>query len=622
MSDTATLTSAEPATTTSSTRGASRILLAIVVVQAVWLGVLSTRGWFYDDDFNFLAQAVHPALSWGYLTSPINDHLTPGLRLMFWLIAHFGHLHYTATVVVRQVLQAASTVLLYRLLLMLTGSPRGSLVITAVYAVNPLLVPTTLYLASAVNQQPAQVFALLAFIGCVRHARGGRLWWAALAGISLLGAACFWEKTAADTSVCLVILRFGWLTTGSLRIRLMTNARAWLGWLLMLGPLAGFVVAFVLGGYGSSAHDLSIGSALHLSWSQWSRALWPTVLGGPWRWFSVPDVYTAAADPRGYAIVLGQVAFVGLAALGWWRNRWRGLFAWTLPVAAVLVGQTLVAIGRFSLLGNITPLDFHYVFDLAIPLAIACGLACCGRSRPRRSSERSLERRWVRRRLAPVATAAALVGLTASSVFSTVVWTRRFDASPTHGYVSNILAGIRGQSLPVNLYDTGLSIHVLPYLEQNRHLSDLLGSAGVSVAFDRTSPDPQVVDDTGHIRPSAFFPVATANHHTNSFCAMPLQGIATRTLHLRPAVGANEYFLRLDYFEQRPAELTTTVRDASGKIIPVRGSSTLVAGEGPGSSLFALSTGSPTTVSVASDSAATNICFTNVTIGIPLVAGR
>lgn len=633
MSDTATLPSTKQTVARRWRPGTGQLLVAVVVIQAVWLGVLSSRGWFYDDDMNFLAQAVHPALGWGYVTSPINDHLTPGLRLLFWLMAHLSHLHYTPTIVVRGLLQALSTVLLYRLLLLLTHSPRGSLIITALYAVNPLLVPTTLYLSSAVNQQPAQVFSLLAFIGCVRFARDGRLWWAALAGVSLLGAACFWEKTAADTSVCLVILSVGWLSTGSLWARLRDVGRHWLGWLLMLGPLAGFVVLFVVGGYGSSAHDLSVHAALDLSWSQWSRALWPTVLGGPWRWFSVPDVYTAAADPRGYAIILGQAAFVVLAATGWWRNRWRGLLAWTLPLAAVLVGQTLVGIGRFSLLGNITPLDFHYVFDLAIPLAIACGLACC---RPDPATVRSTADdvpaeplvsappRSRVRRIAPAIAVVAALGLTASSVFSALLWSQRFDASPTHRYVSNVLTGVAQLGPAANLYDTGVSIHVLPYLEQNRDLSDLTEIAGVEVAFDHTSPDPQVVDDSGHIRPAVFYPVAASSVKTpkRTFCAMPLQSMAALHVALRPRVGANEYFLRVDYFEQRPSQLNLAVRDATGKLIPIRGDSTLLAGVGPGSALFALTAGSPASVSISSDSAATNMCFTTVAVGIPLAASK
>ena len=46
------------------------VLWAILAVQALWLGILMARGWYYQDDLAFLAQAHHHGL--GSLADPVN----------------------------------------------------------------------------------------------------------------------------------------------------------------------------------------------------------------------------------------------------------------------------------------------------------------------------------------------------------------------------------------------------------------------------------------------------------------------------------------------------------------------------------------------------------------------
>jgi hypothetical protein len=59
---------------------------AIAVSLIVQLGFIRTS-WFYLDDIRNLAEARQRGLNWGFLTAPIGEHLTPGHRLLDWLVA-------------------------------------------------------------------------------------------------------------------------------------------------------------------------------------------------------------------------------------------------------------------------------------------------------------------------------------------------------------------------------------------------------------------------------------------------------------------------------------------------------------------------------------------------------
>lgn len=597
-------------------------LAAIVGFQAAWFAVLTARGWFFNDDFTFMGQSVGRSLSWSYLTLPVNVHLAPGLRLAYWLSVHYEHLHYWPSVVWRVALQMIATVLLYRLLVRLTRSVRGSLIVTAGYAFSPLLLPAMVYLAAAINQLPSQLFLLVALHCCLNYDRDRKRKrrWALLCGLSLVAAACFWEKTAIDGALIIVVLRLGWLTSGSLRHRVGSLARDVVGWVAILGPLAVFFGYFLTHDYGASAQHLSLARDLHLAWGQWSRSLFPGVIGGPWHWFALNQVYNSVADPPRAVVVLGQAAFVVLLVVGWLRTRWLGLLAWSLPLLTVFVGEALIGAGRFSLLGVFITLDYHYAADLAVPTAIAIALACFG-PRARESAAATAPamprvRHSARRLRTPIALVLAAAVLVTAAL-SDLRWVNRFEMDGAHRYVGNLLAGVSHLPPSSSVYDTTVPLTVLPFIE-NEHLSDLLALSGRKVAFDGANPE--LADSTGHLRQAVFYVDAVGPGASHEFCPRPIQGITTSRVRLNAPVGDNEYFLRVDYFQQRPTTLRVTVRGANGKVIPARGPDTIGTDTTLGASLIALTFGSPAEVTFTSDSAATNICLTQVAIGVPLLA--
>src|SRR3954454_21353136 len=110
-------------------------LVAILIGQAAWAGWLSARRRFYQNDLSALDEASGRRLGWRFLTMPVNDHLVPGYRLVFWLQRHTDPLNYPQTVIARVVLQTLAIWLLYRLLALLFGRRPGVLVILLLYAV-------------------------------------------------------------------------------------------------------------------------------------------------------------------------------------------------------------------------------------------------------------------------------------------------------------------------------------------------------------------------------------------------------------------------------------------------------------------------------------------------------
>lgn len=610
-----------------------RLLAVVVAAQAGWIIYLCSRGWFYRGDFTLLSQAGNHRLTFGYLTHPFNGHLAPGVRVTFWILARTSRLHYGPTILLRVVLQVIATLLLFRLLSGVSRSRTLALVVTTIYCACPLLVPGTLSLASSINLLPAQICVLIAYLAHLRRAETGALRWSLVAGLAIVVGAGFWEKTAV-TALMLVILSLGWLSSGSLRHRLMGLAREWRSWLLTLAPLTAFTVYFFIRGYGPTTADLPPGAGLHLIWLQWSHSLWPAVIGAPWHWSFSAQSYTAVADPRLGTVIAGQCAFGLLVVAGWRRTRWRSLLAWSLPLVTVVAGELLTGFSRYTSLGTLPALTFSYAFDLAIPtaLAIALAFARSPRTGPESIATVTIDPtqvlvaqvevaparpgRW-RRRLRASAAVLACGLVVASAAGSAVAWTDRWHDSPAKSYVNALVSGIAQIGPSANLYDTDVSPRVLPVGTRNRHLSDLLSLTGARLVYDGGLPQPQIVTGSGQIVPAVFHPLAHQVVRPNTFCPTLIKGATTVTIPLKPQIARGAYFLRIAYFEQRLALVTVTVRDADGRAVPLRVDPTEDFDQQLGVMLLPLTPGRPAKVTFSSNSEAANVCMSKVSVGAP-----
>ncbi len=605
------------------------VLIAILAGQALWGGWLSARGWFYQDDLSALDEASGRTLGWNFLSMPVNDHLVPGYRLVFWLQRHTDPLGWTQTVLARVLLQSVAIWLLARLLILLFGRRPAVLVVVGLYAINPLILGNLSWLTTAACLVPAEIAAILAVDAHVRYTVTGRLRWAAIAGLSLLAGMCFWEKTAI-IGIMLPVLSLGFLSTGPLRNRLLALVKRWRGWVLSAVPPLVFVAYFVGHHYGGSARGVKVADMVSVVRTGWLRMATPALFGGPWHWFDAGTAYVSWSAPSRTMVVLSQLGFLALVILGWRRTGPRSLLGWLLPIMSVTIGTVVVAIGRYFAFGDLIAITMRYSFDFAFALALGAALAlipsspaaitarATGAQAPPDLQRRAAPSRYLR----PVAVAVCVL-LVGSSVFSNVLFEQRWLKNPTKPYVHRLLTGVRAAGPTVNLYDTSVSNTVVPYFfGPTMHLSTLLGWTEAKVRFDQTDTAPMLVDQQGNLVAANLLPAASGVQPKGALCQALVQGVGTWRVPLTKELPLGDGFLHLEYFQQHPSTLSVLVEDASGTLLaPVTGSRvsfpvTL------GAQLLRLPQSAARAIVIKSDSAAANICIGGVVIGAPFAPAK
>jgi hypothetical protein len=609
-------------------------LLIMLVMQAAWTSWLCGRGWFYQDDLSALHDASVGHLGWGFLTRPVNDHLVPGYRLVFWIQLHTSPLSYTQTIVARVALQTLAVYLLFRLLVLLVGDRRGVLVITALYAANPLIVCNLTWLTTAACLIPAELAAIVALDQHVRYTTTRRLRHALGSGTALLIGMCFWEKTAI-IGLFLPVLSLGYLSEGSPRKRIRALLARWPGWIATIVPPMLFVAYFLGNHYGGSAHRLAVGDLVHAIRTSWLRMAAPALFGGPWSWFDAGTAYVSWSSPTTAVVILSQIGFLALVVVGWLRTGARSLWAWCIPALSVAVGTGMVAVGRYFAFGDLVSVTMRYSFDFALALALGVALALIptspaavairagsGDAPQYAAPDRQRVPRVHRRSMATAALTVA-GGVLLASVVSSWRFQQRWEQNPTKPYVDTLTRNIARAGPSVNLYDTAVSSKVTPYFfGPTLHLSDLLGWAHVKVRFDQTNSDPLLVDQDGRLQQAHIIPSALGIQPRDSMCEILAQGIGSWRTRLTDQIPAGEGFLRLEYFQQRPSTLHVLVETASGALVAPVGGSRTAFPVTLGALLFRTDAPSIVAVVVKSRSAATNVCIGNIVIGAPFAPAK
>jgi hypothetical protein len=661
-----------------------RLAAALLAAQALVLAVVMSRGWFYNDDFALLMQASNRTPGWNYLKTPINDHLLPGLRMEFWLLRHSWPLNHPLTIGVRLLLQTGGTALLLLLLRTLAGRRRRVLLVTALYAFCPLVLTNSLWLTVALSLLPAQLLVLAALNAHVRHTATGELRWAVLAGLCLLGGALFWEKVAVS-AVLLPILSLGYLHDGTTGQRLLASLRLWRGWLAAAVPIAAFTGYFLAAGYGGAATAVSPGDLTGVLWMQWSRLVGPSLLGGPWSWFKDPHVSLGYATAGTTVALLAQLGFVALVLLGIRLTGWKSLLAWSIPAAPLVLGTTLVALGRFAYFGQLIATTLRYGADLAAPLFLGLGLAIMPTSaaaiRRRLAPDTAVDQQalvddspaqpavagrpavaedsaahpasvsqptpedpadqpvaavgpgtgrlptdgWSGSRRPPVAVLVA--GLAAvlwllGSLLSVADFDRHWAANPTHRYVDTLTADIAEAGPGLNLYDSTVSQAVLPIFFGPRwHLSDFLPLTGRVPVFDAPATEPLLADDQGVLRPAVLVPAATREPPAGGLCAYLASGAGTWRIPLDQPAPDGDGFLRIDYLQPRPSTADVTVEDLSGGVHSPIPQRQVVFGYQLSHVTLRLPVTSVRAVIVRTKAPETHLCIGRLTVGAPFAVG-
>lgn len=588
----------------------------IVVAQAIWLWVLIGRGWYLQADFSNLADAQRSGLGWSYLREPLGGHFAPVLRLLYSMLDRIGTLDYTVTVALRVGLQAAGTLVLYRVLRTLAGRTTLVLTVVTLYSFSPLLLPGLAWLSSGMGLALGQLLALLGVDRYLAYTRTGRLRPAAAAG-ALLAVATLCADQWIVAVLIPPILALGYVYTGAIGRRLRAFVQNWRAWSLILGPVAvaAALAAILADTTGTTAIGFDAG--YHLLRDEWLRAVGPAFVGGPWSWFGDSRTYAPFLLPPDEARLLGQIAFVVLVLLGFERTRWRSLAGWSLPLAVVVVGTLLIGVGRYDASGLLIAITPRYSFQVVAPLAMGIVLALSdpvlGQEQAARPPGAS---RWAvdRPRLVLISAATALVGI--MSIVSSLRFSTRWAANPADEYVAALVASVRAAGPDVNLYDTPVPSHMISVVEPHHHLSDLLRLAGVSARFDDPRTEPLVATPTGRLSKATFLSTATGAGPQQPNCGTHIKGKGSWTIPLTKPARPQEWFLRLELYQAVPSVVDIDVADEHGAVrAPVTGST--VALPRLAAINLRLPFFAPAAVHVRSDSATTDLCLVHVRVGGP-----
>jgi hypothetical protein len=314
---------------------------------------------------------------------------------------------------------------------------------------------------------------------------------------------------------------------------------------------------------------------------------------------------------------LGQTAFVLLVICGVWRTGLRSLVAWAIPAVSIASGTALVALGRYEELGGLVTRIYSYAYDVAVPLLLGVCLALIPLvGEPRRT--RSRDSSW--KGSNPV-TALLVVVVVAVSCVSTVRFVDRFSQAPAHSYMNHLTRSIESLPPGASVYDTVVSDQIVPYFSENHYLSDVVPLTGKKAAFDAPNSEPYLIDASGNLTPSAFFPSASALPTSNSTFCNNLLADTPLVLSLDDDPGLGDWFLRLEYFRQDFGNAKVTVIDQSGQTYEPVGGADVRFDSALGIITLRLPPMKPKEI-VITPSHADNVCLTRAAIGAPLKASK
>jgi hypothetical protein len=601
-----------------------RVVWAIVIAQAGWLLYLMSGGWYLQADLSNLSEAAASPLSWDYLTKSLGGHFSPVGRLAYWVLHRAAPMNYDVTIALRVVLQAVATLLLYRLLTRLVGRHPLVLVVLAAYALSPLVGPNLTYFTPGLGQTIGQVFAVAMYLALTRWAGGRQLRWAVATGVAML-LMILGDDQMIVLTLTVPVLTLAFLDAGSVGARIGRELRSWWGWLAMAVPTAAYVVVFVTGGYASSSgsSSLTLATVENLVKDEWLKAIGPLFVGGPLRWYAGPGNYVGFANPDTTVILLGQLVFVCLVALGVRRVGRSSLWAWVPLLLVAGAGIVLVGSGRFAAYGSTVPVTWRYSFPVAVPLALALALALLPGVRQIPAEVSEAEEPVARPEPAPAVQVYAgsllAVGVLVTSLVSGVLYAQDWWRNPARTYTSTLVASARAAGPTALLYDSPVRGDVISALEPHHHISDLLALEGVPVTFDRPGGAPLTATDDGRLVKSTFVAAGVGAGPQQPACGSYVQGAGETVIPLNTTVRAGEWYLQLSLFQAQPSSVSIVMADADGhRVAPVAGAAQRL----PALANLALRfpAMSPREVIVTSTSPDTSLCLVHVSVGAPFPA--
>ncbi|MFB9726112.1 hypothetical protein [Haloechinothrix salitolerans] len=449
------------------------------------------RGFFAHDDFLITYRAATEGLDLAYLFQDYNEHLSPGVFALAWVVTEVAPLNFAVAMLPLLAMQAATSVVLWLLLVRWFG-PRWPLLLPfVVFTCSPVVLTPTMWWAYGVQLLPtmlAMVSALFAHTGYLLDGRtsqavAGLLW----AGVGLL----FYEKAGLIPlvlfGITVLLAPAGNRTPIAWAVR--SHLRLWLAYGALLAAYGGLYLAVTT---GSSQAPVAEDGLPRLAWRMIVDSLLVPSLGLP---VSAPDgegVPQLTMPPLAFE-VLAVVVAVGVLVAGWWRGRRRAIYAWALLGTYLVIDVGLVAAKRLALLGPAIGMDMRYIAD-AVLVMVLCGAFAFLTPRGQHATSPVPTRRV--RLGAPVLVVVVLavaIGATAST--AQLAPDMRFSTSRDYVTTARAALAARGD---IVLYDTPVPRDVMtPWFGSDGVTSRVLGQFENSPRFDEPDDEIYLLDRAG-----------------------------------------------------------------------------------------------------------------------------
>lgn len=567
------------------------VAAGVAGLALVALGSVLGAGSWYADDLDFL---VHGSRGFGAgeLMAPVNDHVAPGLRLTYALLASDGLPSYRVTVVVRLLAWLVVMALTAGLVLRVTRRAWTVPLAVALVGFSTLAMPSTASLSSAVNNLPAHVFTLVALHATLDWFEGRAWHRLAVVALGVLAAMAYWELSA------LVVLTAAGVVAHEHGIAALVRRRglAWCATVATTG--AAFAAFYLLATSSEGGRWPGVAPMATLIGKAAGRVVLPAFTGGPWTWSAVPPSWFGLASPGVVVQVVGALMAAALLAA---TLRWRPRAGWLWLTLAlqVLVTVVLVAIGRYAGFGDVLTRHHHYWSALTVPfvLVVVGGVVALADSGAR----------WARPAVVLLA-AAWVAGTTASWVTFAVPWSR----NPSGTYLANLRTEA-GAVPDVNLWDTRPPLEVMPYVSNNASVVELARLTGLDPQSMAGTSEPFLVDDAGHLRTAELNDWGHVPLPAN--CRRTVNGARETRLPITEDVPSGDWFVRVGYLARADAEVEVRLAGAGGSV-GTGGRRVWPGGLGR-QNLRADATVEPHTVVIRTFSKDAGVCLGDITVGQP-----
>jgi hypothetical protein len=303
-----------------------------------------------------------------------------------------------------------------------------------------------------------------------------------------------------------------------------------------------------------------------LMWRGFGFGLVPSLLGGPWRWdqanFSVPW-----ATPPTVLVVLSLLALLAAVVVTVRRKRRIG-GVWLLAAGYVGVCLAAMVLGRSSpSTSGVLGQTLRYVADSAVVIAVAAALILSASDRQQPDSAGAAPARRVSVR--SVAAVVVAVAFLASSLLSTVTFTRTWSYSPTAVYLATARASLAA-SRGAPLLDQPISERILWKLANPYDLaSRIFSPVSERAYFASSTPVLRRLDDNGRVVDAQMTTKRTALIGPHPRCGYQVTDLGFTSMPLDGPLIQWGWTAHFGYLTSVPGSLEVELETGKPVIVPV-----------------------------------------------------